>query len=246
MWVGVPILSGCGFCGWRGVAIWAWGIWGFPGGGFLGGFGAGAATLAWMGYWWLWMLFLWRRHAALLGMPVPADVGCQPGGRTVPELVRGGFGDLGALCLRVGVTAGPGGLGSWLVCRREHGLVHALGPGSGVGVFDASVPPQGGSNRGGVNGLYLGVLLSYVVWELTGWWGGVVFPLLWGLMGRPGLPWALVRMGLAPRPGQIWGNGGAYGGQRGSWLQRGGYFAPSDAFLPIPKASLLPLHHTNT
>ncbi len=60
------------------------------------------------------------------------------------------------------------GLGSWLVCRREHGLVHALGPGSGVGVFDASVPPQGGSNRGGVNGPYLGVLLSYVVWELTG------------------------------------------------------------------------------
>ncbi len=98
MWVGVPILSGCGFCGWRGVAIWAWGIWGFPGGGFLGGFGAGAATLAWMGYWWLWMLFLWRRHAALLGMPVPADVGCQPGGRTVPELVRGGvWGSGGAL-----------------------------------------------------------------------------------------------------------------------------------------------------
>ncbi len=51
---------------------------------------------------------------------------------------------------------------------KEHGLVHALGPGSGVGVFDASVPPQGGSNRGGVNGPYLGVLLSYVVWELTG------------------------------------------------------------------------------
>ncbi len=73
------------------------------------------------------------------------------GGRRLPAwrphcsgLVRGGFGDLGALCLRVGVTAGPGGLGSWLVCRREHGLVHALGPGSGVGVFDASVPPQGG------------------------------------------------------------------------------------------------------
>ncbi len=76
---------------------------------------------------------------------MPADVGCQPGGRTVPGLVRGGgvWGS-GALCLRVGVTAGPGGLGSWLVCRREHGLVHALGPGSGVGVFDASVPPQGG------------------------------------------------------------------------------------------------------
>ncbi len=39
------------------------------------------------------------RHAALLGMPVPADVGCQPGGRTVPELVRGGgvWGSGGAL-----------------------------------------------------------------------------------------------------------------------------------------------------
>ncbi len=99
---------------------------------------------------------------------MPADVGCQPGGRTVPGLVQGGLGVLGALCLRVGITAGPGGLGSWLVCRREHGLVHALGPGSGMGVFDSSVPPQrGGSNRGGVNGLYLGVLLSFVVWELT-------------------------------------------------------------------------------
>ncbi len=58
----------------------------------------------------------------------------------------------------------------------------------------------GGSNRGGVNGLYLGVLLSFVVWELTEWWGGVVFPLLWGLVGRPGLPWALVWMGLGPPP----------------------------------------------
>ncbi len=138
--------------------------------GFLGGSALGLRPWPGWGIGDSWMLFLWRRHAALLGMPVPADVGCQPGGRTVPGLVRGGgFGDLGALCLRVGVTAGPGGLGSWLVCRREHGLVHALGPGSGVGVFDASVPPQGGgSNRGGVNGLYLGVLLSYVVWELTG------------------------------------------------------------------------------
>ncbi len=50
----------------------------------------------------------------------------------------------------------------------------------------------------------------------------------------------------APRPGQIWGYGGAYGGQRGSWLQRGGYLAPSGTFLPSPKASLLPLLHTST
>ncbi len=144
MWVGVPILSGCGFCCWRGVAIWAWGIWGSLGVGFWGGSALGLRPWPGWGIGDSWMLFLWRRHAALLVMPVPADVGCQPGGRTVPGLVRGGFGDLGALCLRVGVTAGPGGLGSWLVCRREHGLVHALGPGSGVGVFDASVPPQGG------------------------------------------------------------------------------------------------------
>ncbi len=65
----------------------------------------------------------------------------------------------------------------------------------------------------------------------------------WAALGchGPGSGWA-----WAPRPGQIWGNGGAYGGQRGSWLQRGGDFAPSDVFLPSPKASLLPLHHTNT
>ncbi len=52
----------------------------------------------------------------------------------------------------------------------------------------------------------------------------------------PGPP-ALGRFGVAGVPIGVSG---------GSWLQRGGYFAPSDAFLPIPKASLLPLHHTNT
>ncbi len=120
--------------------------------GFLGGSALGLRPWPVWGIGDSWVLFFWRLHArktasaSLLGMPVPvpADVGCQPGGRTVPGLVRGGLGVLGALCLRVGVTAGPGGLGSWLVCRRKHGLVHALGPGSGVGVFDASVPPQGG------------------------------------------------------------------------------------------------------
>ncbi len=99
---------------------------------------------------------------------MPADVGCQPGGRTVPELVRGGvWGSGGALPPGWGYGWA---WGAWVLVGvpPEHGLVHALGPGSGVGVFDASVPPQGGSNRGGVNGPYLGVLLSYVVWELTG------------------------------------------------------------------------------
>ncbi len=65
-------------------------------------------------------------------------------------------------------------------------------------------------------------------------------------VGSGGLPRAAMGPGLDGPAGQIWGSGGAYRGQRGSWLQRGGYFAPSDAFLPIPKASLLPLHHTNT
>ncbi len=217
---------------------WGWVSWGF---------GAGAATLAWMGYWWLWMLFLWRRHAALLGMPVPADVGCQPGGRTVPELVRGGgLGIWGRSASGLGLRLGLGGLGPGWCAAGSMGWCMRLGPALVWGSSMHRCLRRGGSNRGGVNGPYLGVLLSYVVWELTGWWGGVVFPLLWGLVGRPGChgPWS--GWAWAPRPGQIWGNGGAYGGQRGSWLQRGGYFAPSDAFLPIPKASLLPLHHTNT
>ncbi len=211
------------------------GIWGFPGDGFLGGSALGLRPWPGWGIGDSWMLFLWRRHAALLGMPVPADVGCQPGGPHCSGVGPGGGGlGSGGALPPVGVTAGPGGLGSWLVCRREHGLVHALGPGSGVGVFVASVPPQGGgSNRGGVNGLYLGVLLSYVVWELTGWWGGVVFPLLWGLVGRPGLPGPWSGWAWAPRPGQIWGNGGCLWGQRGAG-SRGGVFCPLWCFPPHP------------
>ncbi len=37
----------------------------------------------------------------------------------------------------------------------------------GLRCIGASAGGGGGSNRGGVNGLYLGVLLSFVVWELT-------------------------------------------------------------------------------
>ncbi len=49
------------------------------------------------------------------------------------------------------------------------------------------------SNRGGVNGLYLGVLLSFVVWELTEWWGGVVFS---SAVGSGGTPRAAMGPGL--------------------------------------------------
>ncbi len=168
MWVGVPILSGCGFCG--GVG-WQYGP------------GASGGSLGWVS----WGVRRWGCHLGLDGVLVTLDAvslaaacgaagdACA-GGRRLPALAAvlfrswsgGGFGDLGALCLRVGVTAGPGGLGSWLVCRRGAWVGACAWAGSGVGVFDASVPPQGGSNRGGVNGPYLGVLLSYVVWELTG------------------------------------------------------------------------------
>ncbi len=141
----------------------------------LGGFGAGAAALACMGYWWgigdSWVLFFWRLHAALLGMPVPADVGCQPGGRTVPGLVRGGaWGSGGALppgwgygwawgaWVLVGVPP-EAWVGACAWARLWCGGLRCIGASAGGG--------GGGSNRGGVNGLYLGVLLSFVVWELT-------------------------------------------------------------------------------
>ncbi len=99
------------------------------------------------------------------------------GGRRLPAwrphcsgLVRGGvWGSGGALPPGWGYGWA---WGAWVLVGVPPGAwVGACAwPGSGVGVFDASVPPQGGggSNRGGVNGLYLGVLLSYVVWELTG------------------------------------------------------------------------------
>ncbi len=47
-----------------------------------------------------------------------------------------------------------------------------------------------------------------------------------GSDGPPGLPWALVRMGLAPRPGQIWGNGGGLWGSAGELAPEGGVFCP--------------------
>ncbi len=66
--------------------------------GFLGGSALGLRPWPVWGIGDSWVLFFWRLHAALLGMSVPADVGCQPGSRTVPGLVRGGtWGSGGAL-----------------------------------------------------------------------------------------------------------------------------------------------------
>ncbi len=87
--------------------------------GFLGGSALGLRPWPGWGIGDSWMLFLWRRHAALLGMPVPANVGCQPGGRTDPGLVRGGFGDLGTLCLRLGLRLG---LGAWVLVGVPPGV----------------------------------------------------------------------------------------------------------------------------
>ncbi len=103
---------------------------------------------------------------------MPADVGCQPGGRTVPRLIRGGaWGSGGALPPGWGygwawgawvlVCVPPGSMG-W--CMR---LGPALVWGSSMHRCLRRGGGGGGSNRGGVNGLYLGVLLSFVVWELT-------------------------------------------------------------------------------
>ncbi len=138
--------------------------------GFLGGSALGLRPWPGWGIGDSWMLFLWRRHAALLGMPVPADVGCQPGGRTVPRLVRGGgLGIWGRSASGLGLRLGLGGLGPGWCAAGSMGWCMRLGPALVWGSsMHRCLRRGGGSNRGGVNGLYLGVLLSYVVWELTG------------------------------------------------------------------------------
>ncbi len=65
-------------------------------------------------------------------------------------------------------------------------------------------------------------------------------------VGSGGLPRAAMGPGLDGPAGQIWGSGGAYRGQRGAGSKGGGILPPLMLSSPIPKASLLPLHHTNT
>ncbi len=80
---------------------------------------------------------------------MPADVGCQPGGRTVPGLVRGGLGVLGALCsvgtlawglVLVGVPPGAWvGACAWarLWCGGLRCIGASAGGGGGGGPIEA-------------------------------------------------------------------------------------------------------------
>ncbi len=128
MWVGVPILSGCGFCGWRGVAIWAWGIWGFPGGGFLGGFGAGAA-LGLDGV-------LVTLDAVSLAAACGAAGDACAGGRRLPAWrphcsgvgPGGGLGIWGRSASGLGLRLGLGGLGPGWCAAGSMGWCMRLGP----------------------------------------------------------------------------------------------------------------------
>ncbi len=79
----------------------------------------------------------------------------------------GGLGIWGRSASGLGLRLGLGGLGPGWCAAGSMGWCMRLGPALvwGLRCIGASA---GGSNRGGVNGLYLCVLLSYVVWELTG------------------------------------------------------------------------------
>ncbi len=75
---------------------------------------------------------------------MPADVGASLAAALFRSWSGGGFwGSGGALPPGWGYGWA---WGAWVLVGVPPGawVVHALGPGSGVGVFDASVPPQGG------------------------------------------------------------------------------------------------------
>ncbi len=130
--------------------------------GFLGGSALGLRPWPVWGIGDSWVLFFWRLHAALLGMPVPADVGCQPGRPYCSGVgPGGGLGFWGRSASGLGLRLGLGGLGPGWCAAGSMGWCMRLGPGSGVGGLRCiGASAGGGSNRGGVNGLYLGVLLS--------------------------------------------------------------------------------------
>ncbi len=114
---------------WRGVAIWA-GASGVPWGWFPGCFCWSLRPWPGCGIGDSWMLFsLAAACGACWGWPVPADVGCQPGRRTVSGLVRGGgLGIWGRSGLRVGCFGWS--WGAWVLVGVPPGAMgwwHALG-----------------------------------------------------------------------------------------------------------------------
>ncbi len=92
----------------------------------------------------------WRPHCSRVG---PGGV-WGSGGALPPGW---GYGWAWGAWVLVGVPPGAW-VGACAWARLWCGGLRCIGASAG----------GGGSNRGGVNGLYLGVLLSYVVWELTG------------------------------------------------------------------------------
>ncbi len=84
----------------------------------------------------------------------------------------GGVWDRGRSASGLGLRLGLGGLGPGWCAAGSMGWCMRLGPALVWGSLMHRCPAGGrggGSNRGGVYGLYLGVLLSYVVWEVTGY-----------------------------------------------------------------------------
>ncbi len=103
------------------------------------------------------------------GMPVPADVGCQPGGRTVPSGPGGGgLGIWGRSASGLGLRLGLGL--AWVLVGVPPGawVGACAGPGSGVGVFDASVASAGGGPIEVGKRALPGCLIVLCSWELTG------------------------------------------------------------------------------
>lgn len=75
---------------------------------------------------------------------------------------------MGALRLRAGVLAGPGGFGPWLAHCWGFGLVHVLGPCPSPGIFGALVELVASLADGEVFTTFLQVLctLTFVRWVI--------------------------------------------------------------------------------
>ncbi len=149
-------------------------------------YGPGASGVPWG--WVSWGVRRWGCHLGLDGVLVTLDAvslaaacgaagdACA-GGRRLPSLAAvlfrswsggGVWGSGGALPPGWGLRLGLGGLGPGWCAAGSMGWCMRLGPALVWGSSMHRCLRRGGSNRGGVNGPYLGVLLSYVVWELTG------------------------------------------------------------------------------